>query len=165
YLTPNSLALQRKQIFERLLYRSLLYDKLKVNSSQQLDHRARFIEDDYKELQILLNMALENCSGSVVTEIWEYSEKSITSHDRDQELSIQLVQILERIRRQEVNSRIAIESDSRKVFYGHEDILHQFINEQTSAQSNNNSASDLSEQGTCQEIDSVKISNSSQHKG
>ncbi|RIB04129.1 hypothetical protein C2G38_2048703 [Gigaspora rosea] len=203
-------------------------------------------------------MALENCSGSVVIEIWEvrhiqsttnhsqfvillengthyctclyliyagfvcqhffavmiqskkalfniklipsrwYSEKSITSYDGDQELSIQIVQsnikslptgtfeVLERICGQEVNSRIAVESDSRKVFYGRglglckkalniaitngsntvlEDILHQFINEQTSAQSNNNSASDLSEQGTCQEIDSFKISNPSQHKG
>ncbi|CAG8474922.1 41042_t:CDS:10 [Gigaspora margarita] len=158
-------ALQMKQIFESLLYRSLLYDKLNVNSSQQLDHRAEFIEDNYKEPQILLSMALEDCS--------------------DQELSIQLVQnnikllptrtfeVLERIREQEVNSQIAVESDSRKVFYAItngsnmvlEDILHQVINEQTSAQSNNNGASDLSEQGTCQEIDSFKISNPSQHKG
>ncbi|CAG8799296.1 16850_t:CDS:2, partial [Gigaspora rosea] len=63
------------------------------------------------------------------------------------ELSIQVIQsnikslptgtfeVLERICGQEVNSRIAVESDSRKVFYGREDILHQFINEQTSAQS------------------------------
>ncbi|RIB27777.1 hypothetical protein C2G38_2029108 [Gigaspora rosea] len=200
-------------------------------------------------------MALEDCSGSVVIEIWEvrhiqsttnhsqfvilledsthyctylyliyagfvcwhffavmiqskkalfniklipsrwYSEKSITSYNGNQELSIQVVQsnikslptgtfeVLERIREQEVNSRIAIESDLRKVFYGrglglckkalniaitngsNTDILHQFINEQTSAQSNNNSASDLSEQGTCQEIVCFKISNHSQHKG
>ncbi|CAG8821373.1 10619_t:CDS:2, partial [Gigaspora rosea] len=39
-----------------------IYKKLKVNSSQQLDYRAGFIEDNYKELQILLDMALEDCS-------------------------------------------------------------------------------------------------------
>ncbi|RIB17536.1 hypothetical protein C2G38_2187101 [Gigaspora rosea] len=59
-----------------------------------------------------------------------YSEKSITLYNGNQELSIQVIQsnikslptgtfeVLERICGQEVNSRIAVESDSRKVFYG-----------------------------------------------
>ncbi|CAG8779965.1 11254_t:CDS:2 [Dentiscutata erythropus] len=160
YLTPNSLALQRKQIFESLLYRSLLYNTPHINTSQQLDHRVGFIEDDYEEPQILLNMI--------------------------KSLSTETFEVLERIRKQEVNSRIAIESDSKRVFYSCglgfckkalniaianssnkvlEDILHQFINEQTSKQSNNNAASELSEQGTSQEVDNFKISNPSQHKG
>ncbi|CAG8687165.1 5621_t:CDS:2, partial [Scutellospora calospora] len=139
YLILNSLALQQKQMLESFLYRSLLRDnELNVNTSQQLDHKVG-----------------------------------------DQELSIQLVQskskslptitfeVLERIRRQEVNSKIAIKLDSKKVSYSHgleickkalnitimngtnkvlEDLLQCFIDEQVSAQSSD-IASNLSEQG------------------
>ncbi|CAG8824124.1 6206_t:CDS:1, partial [Racocetra fulgida] len=30
-----------------------------------------FLEDDYEEPQILINMALEDCSEGVLSEIWE----------------------------------------------------------------------------------------------
>ncbi|CAG8517288.1 10550_t:CDS:2 [Scutellospora calospora] len=178
YLIPNLLALQWKQILESLLYRSLLCDnELNVNTK------------DY--------------ANSEVIEVWKlipsrwYSNESITSFDSDQELSIQLVQskgkllptiifeVLERIREQEVNSKIAVKLDSKKVSYGHglgickkalniaimnstnkvlEDLLQHFIDEQVSAQSSD-TASNLSEQGIGQEINSLIISNPSQHKG
>ncbi|CAG8558431.1 14525_t:CDS:2 [Cetraspora pellucida] len=179
YLTPNSLALQRKQILESLLYRSLLHNnELNVSASQQLDHKVGFIEDDYEEPQILLNMALEDCSDSLIPFRW-YSEEGIALFDKDQELTIQLVQskskslptvtfeTLKRICGQEVNSKIAVESDSKKVSYSCglgickkalniaimnntnkvlEDLLQHFINEQVLAQSSS-TASNLSEQG------------------
>ncbi|CAG8619948.1 8542_t:CDS:2 [Gigaspora margarita] len=66
YFTLNSLALQRRQILESLLYRSL------IRANEKSDcHNVGFIEDDYKELQILLNMALKDCCGTSVNEIWK----------------------------------------------------------------------------------------------
>ncbi|CAG8719078.1 17829_t:CDS:2, partial [Cetraspora pellucida] len=173
YLTPNSLALQRKQILESLLYRSLLHNnELNVSASQQLDHKVGFIEDDYEEPQILLNIALEDCSDSLV-------------QSKSKSLPTVTFETLKRIRGQEVNSKIAVKSDSKKVSYGRElgickkalnitimnginkvleDLLQHFINEQVLAQSSS-TASNLSEQGIGQEINSFIISNPSQHKG
>ncbi|CAG8661657.1 21747_t:CDS:2, partial [Gigaspora rosea] len=203
YLTPNLLALQWKQIMECLLYRS----------EPDHCHNAGFIEDDYKEPQILLNMALEDCSGSNIIEIWEvkhiqsttnhsqfvlllddtffniklipscwYSDEGLLVFDKDQELSIWFVQsddnqistgtfqALEKIRRQEINNKFAVESDSKKVSYGRglgickkalnlaiingtnkvlEDLLQKFIIEQIST--HNNTASEQSQQGSDQE--------------
>ncbi|CAG8765434.1 1994_t:CDS:2, partial [Cetraspora pellucida] len=86
-------------------------------------------------------MALEDCAGSNVNEIWEskkaffnirlipshwFSEEGLTMFDNDQESLIQIIQnknklptgtfqILERIRGQEVNSRVAVELESKKI--------------------------------------------------
>ncbi|CAG8650529.1 16147_t:CDS:2 [Dentiscutata erythropus] len=147
YLTPNSLALQRRQISECLLYRTLLYVINRNITTNQ------FIKDNYEELQILLNVALEDCRGIGIKEIWKiylstffaimihlkkalfnmklipshwYSEKGLVVFDENQESSIQVVQnnnepiltsifqVLERIRRQKINVRHAIELDSKK---------------------------------------------------
>ncbi|CAG8610979.1 9589_t:CDS:2, partial [Cetraspora pellucida] len=158
---------------------SLLHNnELNVSASQQLDHKVGFIEDDYKEPQILLNMALEDCSDSVELTIQLVQSKS-------KSLPTVIFETLKRIRGQKVNSKIAVKSDSKKVSYGRglgickkalniaimngtnkvlEDLLQHFINEQVSAQSSS-TASNLSEQGIGQEINSLIISNPSQHKG
>ena len=39
-----------------------------------------FIEDDYEEPQILLNMALEDCSSGVINEIWEVKHLQSTKN-------------------------------------------------------------------------------------
>ncbi|CAG8738774.1 1911_t:CDS:2, partial [Ambispora leptoticha] len=144
-------------------------------------HNAGFIEDDYKESQILLDIGLEDCSGSNINKIWEVKHiQSTTNHsqfvllldneglllfDKNQESSVQLVQsddipissntfqALEKICEQEINNKAAVDSDSKKVLYGHglgickkalnlaimngtnkalEDVLQQFISEQIS---------------------------------
>ncbi|CAG8500400.1 16358_t:CDS:2 [Racocetra persica] len=102
YLTQNSLVLQQKQILEK---------------------------DDYEKLQILLNMALENCTESQLIPFRWYSGEGLLIFDTSQELSIQVIkdnnrplqtetfQVLEKIRGQEINNRDAIKSDSKKATY------------------------------------------------
>ncbi|RIB20310.1 hypothetical protein C2G38_2035363 [Gigaspora rosea] len=102
-----------------------------------------FIKDNDKEPQILLNVALEDCRGIDVKETWEktlfnmklipshwYSEEGLVVFDKNQELSVQVVQnnnepiqtstfqALERICGQEINVRNVMELDSKKVLYG-----------------------------------------------
>ncbi|CAB4407838.1 unnamed protein product [Rhizophagus irregularis] len=68
YLTPNSLALQQKQMVEALLYRTWIKETSNIDENW---YSTGFMEDDYEEPQILLDMALKDCSNSIVKEIWE----------------------------------------------------------------------------------------------
>ncbi|CAG8740602.1 14937_t:CDS:2, partial [Rhizophagus irregularis] len=71
YLTPNSLALQRKQMVESLLYRTWIKEVENIYLLDSNRYDEGFVEDDYEEPQILINMALEACSNGIVNEIWE----------------------------------------------------------------------------------------------
>ncbi|CAG8712938.1 22600_t:CDS:2 [Dentiscutata erythropus] len=52
--------------------------------NKELNYDIGFIENDYEELQVLLNMALEDCSESKVNEIWEVKYiQSTTNHSHD----------------------------------------------------------------------------------
>ncbi|CAB5181662.1 unnamed protein product [Rhizophagus irregularis] len=63
YLTPNSLALQRKQMVESLLYRTWIKEVENIYLLDSNRYDEGFVEDDYEEPQILINMALEACSN------------------------------------------------------------------------------------------------------
>ncbi|CAB4415065.1 unnamed protein product [Rhizophagus irregularis] len=78
YMTPNSLALQRKQILESLLYRVLIQDMNNIDLVVPY-YDIGFMEDDYEEPKILLSMALQNCSESKVKEIWKALNLAITN--------------------------------------------------------------------------------------
>ncbi|CAG8799541.1 36345_t:CDS:2, partial [Racocetra persica] len=140
--------------------------KFNVDTSQQPDHKVEFIEDNYKEPQILLNIALEDCSDI---------------QSKSESLSTAIFKVLEKICEQEVNSKIFVESNSKKACYDHgleickkvlniaimnstskilKDLLQHFINEQVLAQSSNNAF----EQDISQEIENLIISNLLQHK-
>ncbi|CAG8730184.1 22560_t:CDS:1, partial [Cetraspora pellucida] len=71
YLTPNSLALQRKQMMESLLYRVRINELKDISITMQNSdqYNEGFLEDDYEEPQILINMALEDCLEDVLSEI------------------------------------------------------------------------------------------------
>ncbi|CAG8731399.1 24568_t:CDS:2 [Cetraspora pellucida] len=100
-----------------------------------------FEEDDYKEPQILLDIALENCAEGSINEIW----KNVSSIRKDCE--------------HKVNNRDIVKLDSKKVSYFHsfglckkaldmaimsgsnkvlKDLLQEFIDDQISLQSKNN---------------------------
>ncbi|CAG8471058.1 13533_t:CDS:2, partial [Racocetra persica] len=192
YLMPNSLALQCKQMLESLLYRESNYN-------------VGFIEDDYDEPQVLLDIALEYCAGSNVNEIWEVNyiqsttnhsqfilllddvQKSILQYEiiqNENKPSTRTFQILERIHDQEVNNRVAVELESKKVSYCRslgfckkalniaitndsnkalENFLQQFIDEQILSQCQN--TYEPSVQELDQRTNDLKISDPLQHKG
>ncbi|CAG8837431.1 20304_t:CDS:2 [Gigaspora margarita] len=103
-----------------------------------------------------------------------YSNEGLLVFDEDQEsirvvqsdnnlISTSIFQALEKICGQEINNKVAMESDSKKVSYGRlEDLLQKFINDQISK---HNTTSEQSQQGSGQEIKGINISNSFQHKG
>ncbi|CAG8539090.1 27710_t:CDS:2, partial [Racocetra persica] len=155
--------------------------KNKLNSTnQKQNYDIGFIEEDYEKPQILLDMALEDCTGG----------KGLTSFDESQESFVQVIQndnklvltrtfqALEKIHGHEINNRDAVKLDSKKVSYSCglglckkaldiaitngsngalEGLLQRFINDQiVSMQS-----TELSEQ---KNINSSTISNPLQHK-
>ncbi|CAG8700182.1 8450_t:CDS:2, partial [Gigaspora rosea] len=161
YFIPNSLALQQKLMSECLLYRVLL---CKSNG-----HNMGFIEDDYEEPQILLNIALENCCGISVKKTWEKALFNMKLNWYSEEA-------IERICEQEINVKNVMELDSKKVLYGYglrlckmaldiavmngsntvlENILQRFIDEQASVQNKTVSEQELDQ------ASSFKISNPS----
>ncbi|CAG8481463.1 1803_t:CDS:2 [Dentiscutata heterogama] len=120
---------------------------------------------NHSQFVLLLKDALFNMK--LIPLRW-FSEEGLVVFDKNQELSVQVVQndepiptstfqILERIHGQEINVRNAIKLDSKKVSY--ENILQRFIEEQASVQNKNVSEPELNQDG------SFKISNPSQHKG
>ncbi|CAG8787153.1 20129_t:CDS:2 [Gigaspora margarita] len=189
FLTTNSLALQRRQMFESLLYRTFLC----TNESDIIINQAK---DDYEEPQILLKMALEDCYGFNVTEIWEvkhiqsttnhsqfvlllddgthyctclyllissrwYSEEGLEIFDKNQEPSVQLVQ----------NEGEQFPTNSKKVAYSHglgfcKKALNKALTNGSNQVLENILQRFIDEQAELnQENDSFNISNPSQHKG
>ncbi|CAB5360432.1 unnamed protein product [Rhizophagus irregularis] len=140
YLTPNSLALQRKQMVESLLYRTWIKEVENIYLLDSNRYDEGFVEDDYEEPQILINMALEACLNGIVNEIWEfniklipsrwYSKEGLSVMDKIQENSIQLIQdgeqrtgtfyTLNIIRGQEVYNEFIKNLDSKKEIFGRE---------------------------------------------
>ncbi|RIB09588.1 hypothetical protein C2G38_2044192 [Gigaspora rosea] len=145
---------------------------------QNSNYNLGFLEDDYEEPQILLGIALEDCSEGSVDEIWEVVQSE------DNPPLTESFQVLERIREQNVTNSVSAKSSSKKASYGHglglckkaldiaitngsnqilEDLLQQFISEQVLTQSK--STQELSGQELDQEIDNLNISDPFQHKG
>ncbi|EXX71704.1 hypothetical protein RirG_076080 [Rhizophagus irregularis DAOM 197198w] len=61
----------------------LLQDSRNVIQQKSNQHDVGFIEDDYEEPQTLLDMALEDCFGSYIDEIWEVKHlQSTTNHSQ-----------------------------------------------------------------------------------
>ncbi|CAG8792786.1 34590_t:CDS:2, partial [Racocetra persica] len=103
-----------------MIFKSMFTTFQKLNSTnQEQNYDIGFIEEDYEEPQILLDMALEDCTGG----------KGLISFDESQESFVQVIQSddklvltkifqgLERIRGHEINNRDAIKLDSKKVSY------------------------------------------------
>ncbi|CAB5377005.1 unnamed protein product [Rhizophagus irregularis] len=107
----------------------LLQDSRNVIQQKSNQHDVGFIEDDYEEPQTLLDMALEDCFGSYIDEIWEYSKEGLILMNEMQESSICIIQneeellltetfqALKNIRGQNVYASPV--KNSKKAFYGH----------------------------------------------
>ncbi|CAB5180119.1 unnamed protein product [Rhizophagus irregularis] len=140
YLTPNSLALQRKQIVEALLYRTWIKETSNIVLQDENWYSTGFMEDDYEEPQILLDMALKDCSDGIVKEIWEvkhiqipsrwYSEEGLMIAEKVFEKSVQIIKneyqlkqtgtflMINIIHGQDVYSGSVKHLDSKKEQYG-----------------------------------------------
>ncbi|CAI2192189.1 14823_t:CDS:2 [Funneliformis geosporum] len=71
YLTPNSLALQQKQMVEAFLYKTLFKEIRNMVLQDKNQYNIGFVEDDYEKPQILLDMTLKDCSNGFVKKIWK----------------------------------------------------------------------------------------------
>ncbi|CAG8478562.1 8344_t:CDS:2 [Dentiscutata erythropus] len=130
YLTPNSLAVQRRQIVESLLYRVEIKELDDIILQGLDQYNIGFLEDDYEEPQILISMALENCSEK------NEQEESIWLIQTEAKLQTGTFQTLNNIRGQEISNKYSISSNSRKDLYGHERLLQQFIEQQFNEKQN-----------------------------
>ncbi|CAG8636487.1 8429_t:CDS:2, partial [Racocetra fulgida] len=188
YLTPNLLALQRKQMVESLLYRVKMKDLGDVVMQELDQYSIGFLEDDYEEPQVLVSMALKDCSESILSEIWEeglllkekVQENSIwLIQTEDTELQTGTFQTLSTIRGQEIFDESFTNLNSRKDLYGRsiglckkalnlailnnstqsfEELLQQFIKQQNTSIAPNNNLIESSK-------NMVSITNPLQHKG
>ncbi|RIA85747.1 hypothetical protein C1645_830339 [Glomus cerebriforme] len=52
----------------------LVYNTIFKSVDEICKNNAGFVEDDYEEPQILLNMALEDCSDGIIKKIWELTK-------------------------------------------------------------------------------------------
>ncbi|RIA81039.1 hypothetical protein C1645_837636 [Glomus cerebriforme] len=145
-------TLQHKQMVESLLYRTWIKEDEDINSSVKNCYDKGFVKDDYEESQILINMALEDCSNSAVNKIWEvkhlqsiinYSqfviilEDGLAVMDKIQENSVQLIQngkkkigtfqTINIICGQEVYNGFVKNLDSKKEIFDHEIGLYKKV--------------------------------------
>ncbi|CAG8775320.1 25632_t:CDS:2, partial [Gigaspora rosea] len=106
-------------------------------------HNVGFIEDDYEEPQILIDMALKDCYETSVVQNEELNSKKVF-YGRGLGICKKVL-------------NIAITNGSNKAL---ENILQQFIDKQVLAQNKNSSEQELN-----QKNDNFSISNPHQHKG
>ncbi|PKC73438.1 hypothetical protein RhiirA1_451144, partial [Rhizophagus irregularis] len=65
------------------IFKDINDDSRNVIQQKSNQHDVGFIEDDYEEPQTLLDMALEDCFGSYIDEIWEVKHlQSTTNHSQ-----------------------------------------------------------------------------------
>ncbi|CAI2188346.1 7022_t:CDS:10 [Funneliformis geosporum] len=101
------------QIVEALLYKTWIKEIRNIVLQDKNQYNIGFVEDNYEEPQILLDMAFKDCSDGIVKEIWELIE------NEEQPNQTGTFSIINTIREQDIYSGLVKYLDSKKDQYSH----------------------------------------------